>query len=286
HLDFMDSQGISHAVLAFSSPGANTYPGNQEATIALARLINEQSAAYARAYPERFSFYAVVPLPYTQNAVDEAIYALDTLGAAGIALYSNFEGRYLGDPSFTPFFEAMDARGPNQIIYVHPTTPYLRLNGSLVEANPTTYPTGNIEFYFETARVLQDLAVTQTILNFTNICYIIPHVGGAFPSIADRLLKSFPVIYNRTMAALQTRFFWDSAGPTYFHQVGGLLAYSIPATNLLFGTDFPYAPTFTYAPSLLGIKTSSFVTDSERVGIFNRNAQRLFRDRLSLWIAS
>ncbi|KAH6857475.1 hypothetical protein BKA58DRAFT_414992 [Alternaria rosae] len=280
HLNFMASQGISHAVVAFSSPGANAYPGNRGATIALARLINEQSAAYVQVYPNRFSFYGVVPLPYTQDAIAEAAYALDTLGAVGIALYSNFEGRYLGDPAFTPFFQAMNARGPDQIIYVHPTTPYLRVNGLLVEANPTTYPTGNIEFYFETARVLQDLAVTQTILNFTNINYIIPHVGGAFPSVADRLLKSFPAIYDRTLAALQTRFFWDSAGPTYFHQIGGLLAYDIPASNLLFGTDFPYAPIFTYAPSLVGIKTSRFVDDSERLDIFFRNAQRLFRDNV------
>ncbi|KAJ6192655.1 hypothetical protein J3E72DRAFT_389601 [Bipolaris maydis] len=282
HLDFMASQSISQAVLAFSAPGANVYPGNQAATIALARLINEQSAAFARAYPNKFTFYAVVPLPYTPNAIAEATYALDTLGAAGIALYSNFEGRYLGDAAFKPFFEAMNARGSNQIIYVHPTTPYIRLNGTLIEANPTVYPTGNIEFYFETARMLGDLAVTQTLLNFTNINYIIPHVGGAFPSVTDRLLKSFPAIYDRTMDVLKTRFFWDSAGPTYFHQVGGLLAYDIPTTNLFFGTDFPYAPIFTYGPSLVGIQTSPFVTDAERLGIFASNARRLFGDRIPL----
>lgn len=282
HLDFMSSQGISRAVLAFSSPGANVHQGNQAATIALARLINEQSAAFVRAYPDRFAFYAVVPLPYTANAIAEATYALDTLGAAGIALYSNFEGRYLGDPAFKPFFEAMNARGGNQIIYVHPTTPYIRVNGSLVEANPTIYPTGNIEFYFETARMLEDLAITQTTLNFTNINYIIPHVGGAFPSISDRLLKSFPAIYDQTMAVLQTRFFWDSAGPTYFHQIGGLLAYGIPTTSLFFGTDFPYAPIFTYGPSLLGIQTSPFVNDAEKPGIFSQNARRLFGNRIPL----
>ncbi|KAH7378394.1 hypothetical protein DE146DRAFT_761652 [Phaeosphaeria sp. MPI-PUGE-AT-0046c] len=280
HLNFMASQSISRAVLAFSSPGANVYPGNQAATLALARLINEQSAAYGKAYPHNFTFYAVVPLPYTEHAIVEAKYALETLGAAGIALYSNFEGHYLGSSAFTPFFKAMNAKGEDQIIYVHPTTPYLRINGELVEANPTIYPTGNIEFFFETARTIEDLAVTQTILNFTNINYIIPHVGGAFPSVADRLLKSFPAIYNATMLALQTRFYWDSAGPTYFHQVAGLLAYGIPTTRLLFGTDFPYAPIFTYGPSLLGIEGSPFVTDSDRQGIFKLNAQRLFGDRL------
>ncbi|RMZ71971.1 2-amino-3-carboxymuconate-6-semialdehyde decarboxylase [Pyrenophora seminiperda CCB06] len=280
HLSFMSSQSISHAVLAFSSPGANVYPGNTAATTALARLINEQSAAYARAHPHQFAFYAVVPLPYTSSAIAEATYALDVLGAAGIALYSNFEGRYLGSSSFRSFFAAMDARGAGQIIYVHPTTPYLRVNGTLVEANPTTYPSGNIEFYFETARMLADLAVTQTLLNFTNLNYILPHVGGAFPSVADRLLKSYPALYERTLRVLQTRFYWDSAGPTYFHQVAGLLAYGIPTENLLFGTDFPYAPGFTYGPALLGIQTSVFVTDGERVGVFRENARRLFGGRI------
>ncbi|KAF5849414.1 hypothetical protein GGP41_006398 [Bipolaris sorokiniana] len=213
HLDFMASQSISQAVLAFSAPGANVYPGDQAATIALARLINEQSAAFARAYPDKFTFYAVVPLPYTPNAIAEATYALDTLGAAGIALYSNFEGRYLGDSAFKPFFEAMNARGSSQIIYVHPTTPYIRVNGTLIEANPTVYPTGNIEFYFETAR---------------------------------------------------------------------LLAYDISTTNLFFGTDFPYAPIFTYGPSLIGIQTSPFVTNAERSGIFAQNARRLFGERIPL----
>jgi predicted TIM-barrel fold metal-dependent hydrolase len=240
--------------------------------------MNEQSAAYARAYASKLSWYAVLPLPWTNEAVKEAEYALDTLGAAGLALFSNFEGLYLGSPSFTPFFSAMNERSGRQILYIHPTTPYLRLNNSstLIEANPTIYPTGNIEFYFETARVLSDLAITQTLLNFTNLNYIIPHVGGAFPSVADRLLKSYPAAYNGTMEVFRTRVFWDSAGPTFEHQVGGLLAYDILAKQLLFGTDFPYAPGFTYGPSLLSVENSKWVTDEEREAIFRGNARRLF----------
>jgi predicted TIM-barrel fold metal-dependent hydrolase len=222
-----------------------------------------------------------VPLPYTEAAIREATYALDVLGAAGIALFSNFEGCYLGDPDFRPFFDAMDRREGGQVLYIHPTTPVLRLNGSLIEANPTIYPTGNIEFYFETARVLSDLSITQTLTNFTNLNYIIPHVGGAFPSVADRLLKSYPSIYNSTMEVLRTRLYWDSAGPTYEHQVAGLLAYNISARQLLFGTDFPYAPIFTYGPSLLSLKNSRWVSGEEREGIFEGNAGRLFGGRLT-----
>lgn len=142
----MDGEGINHSIFSISAPGANVYKGQQVATIALARLLNEQAAAYVRAYPKRLSFYAVVPLPYATAAITEAKYAINTLGAAGIILTSNFEGIYLGDSRFTPFFSAINALGKGQILYIHPSAPYIKVNGAFIEANPTTYATGNIEF--------------------------------------------------------------------------------------------------------------------------------------------
>ncbi|KAJ7581331.1 hypothetical protein C8J56DRAFT_1015958 [Mycena floridula] len=273
YLSFMASEGIDYSVFSFSSPGANVYLGNKKKTVALARLINEQSAAYVRSYPTRLSFYAVVPLPYTAEAIAEAHYAIGKLGAAGIILTSNFEGLYLGDTTFKPFFAAIDAMGPGQILLIHPTPPYLRLNGVFVEANPTTSATATIEFYFETARTLHSLTLTQTIHNFTNINYIISHVGGAFPAVIDRALRSLPEIYNSSLAIFNSRFYWDSAGPTYYHQVGGLLAYGIPKTQLLFGTDFPYAP--------LSSQLSSLGAAAERTTVFRTSALDLFGKKIN-----
>ncbi|KAG6865411.1 hypothetical protein C0991_002905 [Blastosporella zonata] len=276
YLAFMASEGIARSVFSFSAPAANVFQGQELLTIAMARLMNEQAAAYVRANPGSLSFYAVVPLPYTAAAIIEANYAIDVLGAVGIFLTSNFEGTYLGNTQFTPFFQAMDQRPGNTILYVHPSTPYVTVNNKLVEANPTPYPTGNIEFFFETARTLMDLTLTQTIQNFTSINYIIPHVGGAFPACADRILKSAPAIYNSSMQIYQTRFWWDSAGPTYFHQVSGLLAYGIPASQLLFGTDFPYAPSYTQAGSLGAVQASTAITAAQKTMLFTTNPQNLF----------
>lgn len=142
----MESEGIARSVFSFSTPAANVFQGNKIATIALARLINEQSAAYCRAFPTKLSFYAVVPLPYTVEAITEANYALDTLGAVGLALTSNHEGLYLGNAQFKTFFTAVNSRGGKQILYIHPSTPYVKVGNELVEANPTPYPTGNVEF--------------------------------------------------------------------------------------------------------------------------------------------
>ncbi|KAF9527458.1 hypothetical protein CPB83DRAFT_895265 [Crepidotus variabilis] len=278
--NFMATQGIQHSVLAFSVPGPNVWPGDQKKTIALARLMNEQAAAYGKVYPGVFNFYGQVPLPYTQDAITEAKYATQKLGAVGIWLQSNTEGKYLGDLTFKPFFQAVNSWSGRQLLYIHPSIPLLRVNGQLIDSNPTPYVTGKIEFYFETARTVMDLTLTQTIHNFTNINYLIPHVGGGFPAAIDRILKSYPTIYDSSLQIYCTRFWWDSAGPTYFHQVAGLLGYGIPKSQLLYGTDYPYAPLAVQPASFTAVKNRPDFTADEKTAIFRGNAVKLFDGKI------
>jgi len=279
-LSFMASEGVDRAIISFSTPGPLVWPGNKGLTVALARLMNEQAAAYCRAYPDKFNFYSQVPLPWTAEALTEAQYAINVLGAVGIWLQSNIEGNYLGNTMFTPFFETINSWPGRQILYVHPAVPVLQYQGQLIEANPTPYITGKIEFYFETARTIMDLTLTQTIQNFTNIHYVIPHVGGSFPSTADRILKSYPTLYDSSFEIYNTRFWWDSAGPTYFHQITGLTGMGVPVSQLLYGTDFPYAPLPPQAPSLAAVKNSPLFTAAQKTAIFTTNAQALFGDKI------
>ncbi|KAF9078519.1 hypothetical protein BDP27DRAFT_1281174 [Rhodocollybia butyracea] len=278
---FMESEDIGRSVLSFSSPGAAVFPGNRAKTLALARLMNEETAAYARSFTDKLSFMAVVPFPYINESIQEARYALDELGAAGLVLLSSFEGKYLGDPAFAEFFRAVNGREGRQIIFVHPGTPYLIVNGELVEANPTRYPTGFLEFYFETARTFQDLTVTQTLHNLSNLHWIVPHAGGAYPTIIDRILfGSFPALVNDTYDIMKTRLWYDTAGPTFLHQVGGLLAYDVSDSQILFGTDFPYVPQLSQPGSLQAILDSDFIDDAGKEGVFSMNAKGLFRENL------
>ncbi|KAK6428535.1 hypothetical protein LTR95_015319 [Oleoguttula sp. CCFEE 5521] len=230
----------------------------------------------ARTYPKRFAFYAAMPLPYSQAAIREVQHAA-TLGAVGIGCLSNHEGHYLGAALLNPFFAFLNTRNTSkEIIYVHPTEPVLNVNGSFLSANPTQYPSGIVEFYFETARTIVDLTISQTILNYTKLNFVIPHVGGAFPAVEDRFIKSYPAVEVRAKEVYRTRFWWDSAGPTYFAQVKGLLAYGVPTGQLLFGTDYPYAPLFAYGPSIAAITSADFLNGTEKVGVFAENAMRLF----------
>jgi hypothetical protein len=83
-----------------------------------------------------------------------------------------------------------------------------------------------------------DLVITGTLQNFTNIRYQLPHVGGALPSILDRFLSIAPLIpqTSNIYDILAERVWWDSAGPTYPHQVLGLLGYGVGKEQLVYGT--------------------------------------------------
>ncbi|KAG9010976.1 hypothetical protein FRB93_003426 [Tulasnella sp. JGI-2019a] len=263
HLTFAATYAINHTVLAASVPSANIYPNNQAATVTTARLINLSLAVLSSCRPQSFSFFAAVPLPFTTAAITEANYAIDTLHASGIAVMSNHEGIYLGNSQIAPFFAALNNRPEAYtIVYIHPNVPYLRQNGGavLVEANPTRYISGLFEFFYDTARVLMDLTMANTLKTYTKINLIAAHCGGTFPEILDRMLKStgdttFEQLHKSLYAS---RIWWDSAGPEYPRQVQSLLPF-VPQSQLVLGSDYPYAPAVSYPGAFLGLNTDTAV---------------------------
>ncbi|KAJ7451226.1 hypothetical protein B0H11DRAFT_2246437 [Mycena galericulata] len=114
--------------------------------MAIAWLLNENSAALVKALPHRVSFFATSTLPYVDESITEVQYAVETLEAVGVALTSNHEGKYLGNPEFIPFFARMETM--NAIIFVHPANPLFETAGTFVLANPTVYPQGIAEFLY------------------------------------------------------------------------------------------------------------------------------------------
>jgi predicted TIM-barrel fold metal-dependent hydrolase len=110
HLGLMDSAGIDRAVLSISSPGVHF--GDDTAARELARETNEFAAAVARAHPGRFGHFAALPLPDVDGAVAETRYALDVLGADGVAILSNAHGHYPGDPVLEPLLAELDPANP------------------------------------------------------------------------------------------------------------------------------------------------------------------------------
>lgn len=121
HIRFMQEAGIGLSVL--SMPAPQPYFGNSDECRRVIRNYNDECARLKSACPGKFLFCASLPLPDVKAAVDEAVYALDTLGADGIKygnaakLFSIKESSYSNASSLANAKDTQktDARGKLQM---------------------------------------------------------------------------------------------------------------------------------------------------------------------------
>jgi 6-methylsalicylate decarboxylase len=268
HLGLMEQNRIAKAILSISSPGVHF--GDDAAAAELARHVNEAASAISADQPSRFAFFASLPLPCVEAAVDEAAHAMDTLGARGVILMSNSAGTYLGDPALDPLWAALDQR--RAIVFEHPTSP------PHVAALALGRPRPMLEFMFETTRTVTDLIFAGVQERFPNIRFVIPHCGATLSVVVDRveLFRSLlPGSHDRPQAKLTTRqqlqrFWYDLAG-TPFPAPAKALVDVVGSDQLLYGSDYCWTPA-------MGASHQVALLDEESTdwrALTTTNAQRL-----------
>ncbi|MBI2959629.1 MAG: amidohydrolase [Betaproteobacteria bacterium] len=268
-LELMDRVGIEAALLSVSDPGVGLE--TEALTARLARACNEGQARIASDYPRRFGFCAALPLPSVTAALREIEYALDELHADGVGMLTNYGGIYAGDAEFWPVFEELDRRGA--VLFVHPTAPAGRGGFAKIAS-------AMLEFPFDTTRAIASFLYHGTAARFPNLRIIWSHGGGAMPYLAGRTAvvsardpafrQSGP---DRLLPALRG-FYYDltqSVSPPTFAALRAL----VPDTNLLFGSDRPFA-----AENQLNSALADFarldLSEAERRAINRDNALALF----------
>ena len=104
----MDKSGTQVAMLSITTPGFGQGPVDEiRKTV---RDCNEAAAKLKLAHPGRFGSFAALPLTDVDGSLREIEYALDTLKAEGIGLFSNYGDKWLGHPSFAPVYEELNRR--------------------------------------------------------------------------------------------------------------------------------------------------------------------------------
>ena len=83
----MDRNRIATVLGSPLVPGV--WLGDVQQARRLARAFNEYVAQINRQFPGRFGLLAALPLPDTEGSLAEIAYALDTLGADGISLFTS-----------------------------------------------------------------------------------------------------------------------------------------------------------------------------------------------------
>lgn len=270
HLAYMDSHGIAKSILSISSPGTSI-ASETLLNQTLTRESNDFAASLKARYPDRFGYFASLPLPDIDASLAEIKLVFDEpVHADGVVLLSNTAGVYLGDPQLRPILAELDSR--NAIVFVHPTSPShqaTQMDHSTSERYAlsaplaTAYRAPIFEYFFDSGRSILDLMMTGTICRFRKIRWIISHCGGPLPSLIDRAImvvrlgQRFTTMRDpvhitevQIKAAIAEQFWFDLAGNPVPNQVDSLLKFT-GKDRLLFGTDVPWMP-FEAAGEIIG----------------------------------
>ncbi|KAI1819612.1 hypothetical protein F4861DRAFT_125730 [Xylaria intraflava] len=247
-LEFNAGESIAFTFLSITAPGAGIVPREKQA--AFCRQANEYTAAICASQPTRYGFFACIPsLLDPAAAQEEIVYALDKLGADGVTLYTRYGkgNHYLGHPDFQSTWDLLNERGA--VVFVHPTHP---VDTTLVNSS---LPQPMIDYPHETTRTAVDLIVSGTVRSHPKVKTILSHAGGTLPYLAMRPAAMLPYLPGNLAGREQPNtaltddfvedaksFYFDSALSAAPLTLSLLKEFAKPG-HVLFGSDYPYAPT-------------------------------------------
>ena len=234
-LDDMDKAGVATSMLSVTTPQVGFADAANAARIA--RESNEWVARLAQDNPGRFGAFAMLPMQTTDGALRELAYALDVLKADGIGLLTSYEDKWLGHPAFAPVMDELNRR--KAVLYTHPTAAACCRN--LQAEVPTTV----VEFGTDTTRSIVDIVFSGTAARCPDLNFIFSHAGGSLPFLTERLVK-MPLIDPKLASRVPRgvlfelkRFYYDTAWAAHPMALGSLTQL-VAASQILFGSDYPY----------------------------------------------
>jgi predicted TIM-barrel fold metal-dependent hydrolase len=244
----MKEGGVQKAVLSLASIPGNWFGGDPKKAADLSQECIEYGAKLVQEHKGTYGLFAPLPMIDVDASLKQIGYALDVAKADGIGLATVYGTKYPGDPMFDPIFAELNRR--KAVVYFHPNTN--SCCGNLVpELNPMGGP-AVIEVPTDTARCVTKLLLTGTLAKYRDIKWMFAHSGGSLPSLAGRIanfvsgggLSSPPaknlkeIAPNGVMAEF-ARLYFDTANAAWPSSMAGLLKI-VPASHVMFGSDFPY----------------------------------------------
>src|SRR5262249_28549791 len=151
----------------------------------LARLANDEMAAIVARHPYRFpGFVASLPMNNPDAARVELDRAIDDLGATGVQIFTNVNGRPLDQPEYEPIFARMATRGLP--IWMHPARP-------AAFADYAGEPRSKYDLWwafgwpYETSVAMGRLVFSGLFDRHPGLVIITHHLGAMIPFCAGRI---------------------------------------------------------------------------------------------------
>lgn len=266
-LQVMSEVGIGTAILSVSAPGTTFLPNPADAA-ALARDLNDHLATVVAAQPDRFGFFATLPMPHVGESAAEVARSLDELRADGVILLANAAGVYLGQEGQDDLFAALDAR--SAVVFIHPA----ELPGPAVH---DVVPFA-ADFLLDTTRAAYLLVRHEICRKYPNIRFILSHAGGFVPFASYRLAMAIVGDTGRNPHDVLddfSGFYFDTALSSSVAALPSLLAFAKPG-HITFGSDSPFAPLEVAKLFTAGLETYPGLDPDAHAAIDRTNALALF----------
>jgi len=184
-------------------------------------------------------------------------------------LMTSYGDRWLGDPSFDPVMQELDRRGA--IVYVHPGSP------ACCSQLMSYVPPFLTEFTQDTNRTITSLMFSGQLVRRRAIRFIFSHAGGTIPMLAGRISQlstSVPQLAAAVPDGVEAelrRLYYEVANSANRPAIAALLSL-VPATQVMFGSDFPLVPIAATQAKLSGLGLS----ESDLASLSRGTAAKLF----------
>jgi aminocarboxymuconate-semialdehyde decarboxylase len=263
----LDEQGVTTQVLSFTTPGVHVEP--PAVAVRLAREINDAFARVARKSRGRFTALATLPLNDPGAAVQELERAMKDLHLPGAMVFSNVNHVALADEVFAPLWKKADEL--RAVIYIHPTDP------AGVEAMMEYWLMPLVGFLMDTTLAASRLVFSGVVARHPNIRWVLTHMGGAIPYLAERLDRGYRAFaecrrhIDRPPTEYLKQFYYDTVN---FNASAVRLALDFAGPDrVLAGSDYPHQ--IGSIPLMLDTIQKLAIDEATRRKILGENAARL-----------
>lgn len=263
----LDDAGVDMQVITFTAPGTSIEEPAR--AVELCRVVNDALAKEVRNRSARFTALGTLPMNDPQAAAVEATRVTGALGLPGVMLFSNASGVPLYDDRFQPVFERLNDAGA--VVYIHPTYPV----GVEVMEEYMLMPM--VGFLMDTTLATAGLVYSGTMERHPDITWVLAHLGGAVPYMAERFdrgFEAYPACRERCTVLPSEqlkRVYYDTVN---FDPACLDLAIEFAGPDhIVAGSDYPHqiGSLEKMTQSIAGLD----VTDEERAGILGGNAARI-----------
>lgn len=267
--DALRKEGIDMQILTFTTPG--TQIETPERSVELARIVNNSFAKIKKDHISRFTALATLPMNDVDASINELERAFGELGFKGVMLYSNINGIALSDQRFWPLYRK--ANDLNAVFYIHPNFPVG------VEAMTDYWLMPLVGFTFDTTLAAAKLVFSGVVERFPNIRWVLAHLGGAIPYLAERLDRGYFAFkecreqISQPPSEYLRKFYYDSVN---FDVRALQLAVDFAgADHILAGSDYPHQ--IGSLEKMVESIQNLNISPEEKTGILGENAKKLLK---------